>query len=59
MPGFIHRMNVQQIRDLLETTCNESLREILLKKLAEEEANGSRPEPQPQDRRSRRSEPTA
>jgi hypothetical protein len=51
MPEFIERRNVQQLRDLLETTCNESLREVLLKKLAEEEANSPRPEPHPPDRR--------
>jgi hypothetical protein len=38
MPEFIDRKNVQQLRDLLETTCNESLREILVKKLAAEES---------------------
>ena len=38
MPESVDRKNVQQLRDLLETTCNESLREILLKKLAAEES---------------------
>jgi len=45
VPELTERKNVQQLRDLLETTCNESLREILLKKLAEEQAAKSRPEP--------------
>ena len=50
MPEFTDRKNAQQLRALLETTCNESLRELLLTKLAEEEGTKSRPEPQPRDR---------
>jgi len=50
MPEFNYRRNVQQIRHLLETTCNESLRRLLLESLAKEEASEPRPERPPQDR---------
>jgi hypothetical protein len=50
MPEFVYRKNVQQLRGLLETTCNEALRELLLKELAKEETYEPRPGPPPRDR---------